>query len=320
MLNDLDVQSGPGGLRERAEAAVRHRMAAGHVAAASNELQQLLFELEVHKVELELQNEQLRATEVQLTHHRDRYWELYELAPVAYLVLDQLSYIREANLATAGMLGMERSRLLGLPLASLLDEGGADDLHRHLIQVFEGRAKSSCDLVLHVAGASREVRVRMESIAIQGQGSDEKQCRSVLFDVTTKAQVELPSGALSEGQRAAGATQSPAARRSVLLVEDEANARSALQELLRCEGYSVLAAATPSEALGLARDIETIDVLLADARLPEMSGEALAGKLRERHGTVQVILMSGLPSSDGDDWTHFIQKPIDIEELVDMIG
>ena len=90
------------GLRTRAEQLLAHRGAAADWPL--NEVQQLVQELEVHRIELEMQNDELRQAQHQLELSRDRYTDLYDFAPVGYLTVDRAGMIREVNLTAAAEL------------------------------------------------------------------------------------------------------------------------------------------------------------------------------------------------------------------------
>lgn len=109
----------PGSLREKAEAFLH----ASHTAPetfTSVEYQELLHELQVHQIELELQNDELRTTQVNLQESRSRYMQLYHNAPVGYVVLNSAGIIIEANGTFAGMVDHGAALLHGLPFADFL--------------------------------------------------------------------------------------------------------------------------------------------------------------------------------------------------------
>jgi diguanylate cyclase (GGDEF)-like protein/PAS domain S-box-containing protein len=81
-------------------------------------LAKVVHELRVHQIELELQNEELRTTQAELDEQRDKYFDLYELAPVGYLTVDADGLVTGANLTAAALLGVERKTLLGAPLST----------------------------------------------------------------------------------------------------------------------------------------------------------------------------------------------------------
>jgi two-component system, cell cycle sensor histidine kinase and response regulator CckA len=83
-------------------------------------------------------------------------------------------------------------------------------------------------------------------------------------------------------------------RRAVLLAEDDPNVRSLVADTLRLEGYEVIEASNPSEALALARrHADTIGMLITDLVMPELNGPQLAEILRSSQPEIKVLFMSG---------------------------
>jgi PAS domain-containing protein len=88
---------------------------AGMLEEALEELQSSLEELLVAEEELRQQNEALGVAHLEIQAARDRYADLYNFAPVGYFTLDANGAIIEANLTGAGLLGVDRSSLMGTP-------------------------------------------------------------------------------------------------------------------------------------------------------------------------------------------------------------
>lgn len=98
----------PHTLRTQAEERLARHTAPASAAMLTNGA---LHELQVHQIELEMQNEQLQENQVALAESRDRYQDLYDFAPVGYLTLDINGQITEVNLAGASLFGLDRNKL-----------------------------------------------------------------------------------------------------------------------------------------------------------------------------------------------------------------
>src|SRR5215472_92465 len=92
------------GLRRQAEETLRMRST--KKKANTLDLRRLVHELEIHQVELTIQNEELRNAQVQLAESCDRYSELYEFAPLAYVTLDRDGRVLESNRMATKILGL----------------------------------------------------------------------------------------------------------------------------------------------------------------------------------------------------------------------
>src|SRR5262245_44410131 len=105
----------PGTLREQAEKIARAK-SVDISRMTSMDVQHVIHELELNQIELELQNEELRHTQLQLSESRDRYSDMYDFAPIGYVTLNKEGEVQESNLTAAIMLGIERESLLGTNL------------------------------------------------------------------------------------------------------------------------------------------------------------------------------------------------------------
>ena len=90
---------------------------------ASVDLSELLHEVQVYQTELEIQNEELRNSRTALQWEKDRFENLFESAPAAYMVLDERRHVSKANLAVVSLFEEARGDLLGRPFHRLVVNG-----------------------------------------------------------------------------------------------------------------------------------------------------------------------------------------------------
>lgn len=128
--------------------------------------ERLYHELQVHQIELESQNEELRRSREELELSRDAYAELYDFAPVGYVSLDAQGVIREANLAAANLLGIDREVLTGRPFAAFLgDPDGTEGFKRHLELVRQRAGMQRCAIKL-AGKEGRVIDAELQSVAV----------------------------------------------------------------------------------------------------------------------------------------------------------
>ncbi len=123
--------------RHLAEEKIRTEEAAATELLSLEEAQQLLYELRVHQIELEMQNDELRHAQHELSVSRARYFELYDLAPVGYLTVSARGIVLDANLTAATLLGFERKKLLRKPLTKFVFREDQDIYYRQRKEVYE---------------------------------------------------------------------------------------------------------------------------------------------------------------------------------------
>ncbi len=190
----------PRDLRARAEAEFRRRAGEGPGPGASpgrDETQHVIHDLQVHEIELEMQNDELRRAYDALDAARARLADLYDMAPIGYVTIGAGGIIREANLKAASMLGVDRSGMMGKPLSAYITADDQDAYFLFRRAVFETGSPQICDLrIRREQGAP--FWARMEgTTAIGSDGQPE--CRAVLSDVTRNVEAEAERGRL-QGQ------------------------------------------------------------------------------------------------------------------------
>ena len=148
----------------------------------------LLQDLQLHKIELEIQNRDLRESQQALEESHDRYAQLYDFAPVGYLTLDPKGVIRQINLTAAAMLGQERAGLTDKPFGTFLASGTSHALFAHLHQVFTSSKQAEGKFSLKADSNGRIKVVRADS-SVQTDVDGEKVCLMSLTDVTDYLQL-----------------------------------------------------------------------------------------------------------------------------------
>jgi PAS domain S-box-containing protein len=152
------------------------------------EMANLLHELQVHQIELEMQNEELRQARVTLETSQASYADLYDFAPVGYLTLDEDGLILQANLTAALQLGIPRNRLLHCPFPLLAASKDREKLRRHLREVFQSQERQSTEISL-TPKKGTEFFALMDSIFIQ-DATGKGLCQTSFTDITGRKQAE----------------------------------------------------------------------------------------------------------------------------------
>ena len=173
-------------LRRRAEEALQAQPIHTDEMTAAD-VERLVHELRVHQIELEMQNDELRRAQGELQVSRDRYVDLYELAPVGYFTLSEQGLILEANLTGANLLGVQRGRMIKRPLSRFIVAEDQDIYYFHRQQLFESGAPQVCELRLQRADGSH-FYARIEATVAKDEASGAPLCRMTVSDVSAQVQ------------------------------------------------------------------------------------------------------------------------------------
>jgi PAS domain S-box-containing protein len=151
----------------------------------AHDARRLVQELQIHQIELEIQNEQLERARAETQEALGRYTDLYEFAPAGYFSLDREGTIRQVNLTGAELLGVDRSRLVNRRFGFFVAENSRAIFRAIAEKVFASQSRETCEAMLLREGKP-PFYARIEArISENGQ-----ECRAVVVDVTESKRAE----------------------------------------------------------------------------------------------------------------------------------
>ena len=184
-----EIASRSAELRRGAEALLRGRQSKGKGWESEADTLRLLHELQVHQLELELQNAELQEARDRMEGLLEKYTDLYDFAPVGYFSLDAEGVIREVNLTGAILLGVERSRLVNQRLPHFVVSSSQPIFKAFMDRVFAKTGKQVCEAALR----KKDATAFWASIHGTSTFSDKggrKWCRVAVSDITYLKQGE----------------------------------------------------------------------------------------------------------------------------------
>jgi PAS domain S-box-containing protein len=156
--------------------------------APKENMHRLIHELDVQKIELEIQQEELVQSREDLEKSLRQYTELYDLAPVGYLTLDRDKKIRQVNRTASRMLDVECTQLVGARFDRLINAEDEPALRCFFDDLFAGKPASACEVRLKRDGlqfGNDPVTVRIDAVIDEGH----LECRMALTDVSEQKKV-----------------------------------------------------------------------------------------------------------------------------------
>lgn len=196
----MDKRSSDQGLRLQAEAIVRDKALLTTVPAKTLTragMQHTVHDLQVHQIELEMQNDGLRRTQLLLESARFRYFELYDLAPVGYCTVSKGGLVVEANLATTALLGLVRGAMVGQRISRFIGKDHQDTYYRLRQQLLDTGKPQTCELQI-VSQERHTCWIQMTTSAARDAASAPKQ-HLVLADIS-ESKVMAPAMRTSEAR------------------------------------------------------------------------------------------------------------------------
>ena len=174
--------------RRKAEEALKERQSQLNSAQSEADLLRLVHELEVHQIELEMQNDELLHAKEQAELATAKYEELYEFAPSGYFILSREGKIIQLNIAGSQIFGKDRSQLIKSRFRFLISDDTRPIFDQFLNEVFSSNLKETCDLSLSTPN-SLPLQVTITGFA----EPDKDECFVTMVDITERKRNEKRS-------------------------------------------------------------------------------------------------------------------------------
>ncbi|MBN1767031.1 MAG: response regulator [Prolixibacteraceae bacterium] len=168
-------------LRQKAEKLLKKKKLHANSQLSEPDMLRLIHELEVHQIELEMQNEELVLAKDIAESTEKKYIELYDYAPSGYLTLTSNGIITSLNFMASQILGEERSFLINRKFGAFVSENTRSVFNNFFELVFAGKVKQFCDVVIASKG-NQPIHVSIDGII----GQDKRQCFLTLTDISER--------------------------------------------------------------------------------------------------------------------------------------
>ncbi|MCV2362350.1 EAL domain-containing protein [Paucibacter sp. DJ1R-11] len=187
----------------------------------------VLHELQVHQIELELQNEELRRTQQDLSEARARYFDLYDLAPMGLCSTDEHGLIREANVGLGHVLGRSSASLCGQKLEQFICDGDQETYHRYRLELGLPESEQGCELRLRLEDGSMRW-IQLQAVAML-DARGQPQLRLALMDIDQRKR--------DEADRVLAASMFDHAGEGILVTSAQGEIVAVNQAFTRITGY-----------------------------------------------------------------------------------
>ena len=153
------------------------------------DIKRLVHLLQVHQIELEHQNQELRITQEELEVSRNKYVNLFDFSPIPYFTLDPDGIIKEVNLSASKMFGIDRSKLIGKRFITYIPLNEKDIFNSFIKTVFNSSVKHSCELKV-MNKDKRIFYVLLEGLKLDDMLESDQKCQVALIDLTEYKRIE----------------------------------------------------------------------------------------------------------------------------------
>ena len=184
-MKNQDTKSKAAILREKAEESLKKKFSKRNENTSEFDTQKLFHELEVHQIELEMQNEELMLARTAAEEAAEKYTEIFDFSPLGYFVLNKEGIITELNLSGAEMIGKDRSNLKNSIFSLFISSDTKSIFKNYLEGSFKSNDRKSCEIMI------TPEKYLPRNIHLLGTGLENgSQCLINALDITERVQAE----------------------------------------------------------------------------------------------------------------------------------
>ena len=173
-------------LRQKAEELLKKKPVKPGSMLSEDQTLKLIHELEVHQIELEMQNQEFLLANAQIAAQAEKYVELYDFAPSGYFTLTNNGEIIELNLSGSLMLGKNRSNLKGKIFGLFVTDDSRPNFNLFFDKIFTRKSKETCEIALQ-ANSDSPVYVNLSGTMTENG----ENCLIIAMDITERKQTEV---------------------------------------------------------------------------------------------------------------------------------
>lgn len=185
-MKTTKIESESGYLRQKAEGLLKSKQLTTNSHLSEPDLKKLVHELQVHQIELEMQNEELVLAKENAELAEKKYTELYDFAPSGYLTLTSNGEIAELNLMASRILGKERSLLIKRKFGFFVTDDTRPGFNEFFKHIFTSNVKQICDVIIAPEG-NLPIHVNIDGIIC----NNNEQCFLTLTDTTERVRTKI---------------------------------------------------------------------------------------------------------------------------------
>ena len=188
--NEYSKRGSSTSIGKQAEKVLRKFDATADGSISREEVRVLLNELQVFRLELEMQNDELKVSYQSLDEERAKFVSLYDLAPVGYFILDYLGHITDVNERGIDLLRMPKESVVNKRFQSFIASESWEDFYSFLHKIQHSSSRQSMEIKLQL-GNNDVAYTRVEGISVQNMIAEQVRYYIAVIDITESRKAQL---------------------------------------------------------------------------------------------------------------------------------